>query len=84
MQLPEGAPSFEIQGGGDLPSGGVEIQGGPGMGGGRMFGDATGLTPEQMATAQASGVNLPTLNNTINSVWLDALINLLEGIIGGK
>jgi len=84
MELPEGAPSFEIQGGGDVPSGGVVIEGGQGMGGGRMFGDATGLTPEQMATAQASGVNLPTLNNTINSVWLDALINLLEVIIGGE
>lgn len=84
MELPEGGPSFEIQGGGEVPSGGVVIQGGPGMGGGRMFGDATGLTAEQMATAQASGVNLPTLNNTINSVWLDALIHMLEGIIGGE
>ena len=84
MELPEGVPSFEIQGGGDVPSGGVEIQGGTGMGGGRMFGDATGLTPEQMATAQASGVNLPTLNNTINSVWLDALISVLEGIVAGE
>jgi hypothetical protein len=84
VERPEGAPSFEIQGGGAVPSGGVVIQGGPGMGGGRMFGDATGLTPEQMATAQASGVNLPTLNNTINSVWLEALISVLEGIVAGE
>jgi hypothetical protein len=84
MILQEGGGVLEIRPGGDMPSGGVVIEGGPGTGGGRMFGDASGLTPEQMATAQASGANLPALNNTINSVWLDALISMLEGIAAGE
>ena len=70
-----------------MPSGGVVIEGGPGMGGGgggQFFGDTTGLTPEQIATAQASGANLPGLTNTISSVWLEALISMLEAIVAGE
>ena len=85
-EIPEGAPRFDVQGG-DMPSGGVVIEGGPGMGGGgggQFFGDTTGLTPEQIATAQASGANLPGLTNTISSVWLEALISMLEAIVAGE
>jgi hypothetical protein len=58
---------------------------GGGMGGGRMFGDGSGLTQEQMATAQASGaVNLPGLRNTISGPWLEALISQLESIAAGE
>jgi hypothetical protein len=58
---------------------------GGGMGGGRMFGDGSGLTPEQMATAQASGVlNLPGLRNTVSGPWLEALISQLENIAAGE
>jgi hypothetical protein len=84
MILQEGGGVLEIRPGGDMPSGGVVIEGGPGLGDGRMFGDGSGLTPEQMATAQASGVNPPVLRNTISSVWLDALISMLEGIAAGE
>lgn len=83
-ELPEGVVRPE----GDLPAGGVVIEGGPGTGGGggemQFFVDGTGLDPEQMATAQASGVNPPVLRNTISSVWLDALISMLEGIAAGE
>jgi hypothetical protein len=84
MEIPEGGGVLEIRPGDGMPSGGVGIEGGPGMGGGRMFGDGTGLTPEQLATAQASGVNPPALRNTISSVWLDALISMLEEIVAGE
>jgi len=84
MELPEGGGVLEIRPAGDMPSGGVVIQGGESMGGGTMYGDGTGLTPEQLATAQASGVNPPVLRNTISSVWLDALISMLEGIVAGE
>jgi len=85
-EIPEGAPQFDIQGG-DVPAGGIVIEGGPGMGGGgggQFFGDTTGLTPEQIATARASGANLPGLTNTISSVWLEALISILEAIVAGE
>lgn len=85
-EIPEGALPFDIQGG-DVPAGGIVIEGGPGMGGGgggQFFGDTTGLTPEQIATAQASGANLPGLTNTISSVWLEALISMLEAIVAGE
>ncbi len=85
---PEGAQTFEFRsGGGELPSDGVVIQGGPGGGGGMRFfgGDGTGLSPEQLATAQASGAtNLPVLRNTISGPWLEALISQLEDIAAGE
>jgi len=84
---PEGAQTFEFRGGGDAPSGGVVIEGGPGGGGGMRFfgGDGTGLSQEQLATAQASGaMNLPVLRNTISGPWLEALISQLESIAAGE
>lgn len=87
MDFPEGAPRLEFRSGGDAPSGGVVIEGGPDGGGGMQFfgGDGSGLTPEQMATAQASGVvNLPALRNTISGPWLEVLISQLESIASGE
>jgi hypothetical protein len=86
-ELPEGVERPAIPSGGDIPAGGVVIQGeGGGMAGGsiEMFGGGGGLTQEQIATAQASGAKLPSLTNTISSVWLDALISMLEGIATGE
>ena len=87
-QMPEGGPGFFLEGGappdagsrpsgGDMPAGG--IPGGGGMPGGGME-----MDPSAMATAQASGVNPPALNNTISGPWLDALITMLEGIASGQ
>lgn len=84
MEIPEGGQVLEIRPGGEIPPGGVVIEGGPVMGGARMFDDGSGLTPEQMATAQASGITPPELSNTISSVWLDALISMLEGMVAGE
>ena len=84
---PEGAQTFEFRsGGGEPPSGGVVIEGGPGGGGMRFFGgDGSGLTPEQLATAQASGaLDLPGLRNTVSGPWLEALISQLESIVAGE
>ena len=90
-QMPEGGFGGELPEGvemperpeGFVPGSGQGMGGGMG-GGGEMFGGGAGLTPEQIATAQASGVSLPSLNNTISSVWLNALISTLEGIIAGE
>lgn len=85
---PEGFTPPDGGGGLQLPEGAVPGSGGGfggGMGGGRMFGDGSGLTQEQMATAQASGsVILPGLRNTISGPWLEALLSQLESIASGE
>ncbi|MBN2146557.1 MAG: hypothetical protein JW726_04175 [Anaerolineales bacterium] len=75
---PEG---FEPPSSGGMRGGG-EMPGGGGMAGGGDMppGDVTGFSPEQLETAQASGATNRTMNNTINSMWLDALISILEEI----
>ncbi len=66
-------------GGGGMPSGGM-----PGGGGGMPGGDMGGMDFSAMATQQASGmVTAPSLNNTINGPWLEALIAMLEEIAAG-
>lgn len=78
FEVPEGAERPEIPSGGDMPFGG-------GMAGGGGFpGGDTGMDPSLMATQRASGMNMPALNNTINTAWLDAIITMLEGIAGGQ
>jgi len=84
---PEGftPPEGVVPGSGGGFGGGTGGGFGGGMGGGRMFGEGSGLTPEQMATAQASGVlNLPGLRNTVSGPWLEALISQLESIVAGE
>ena len=76
--LPEGFTPPE----GVVPGSGEGFGGG--MGGGRMLGEGSGLTPEQMATAQASGARPPEITNTVSGPWLEALIVMLEGIVAGQ
>lgn len=85
-QMPEGGPGGLEGGappdagsrpsGSDMPAGGIP--------GGGMPGGSMEMDPSAMATAQASGVNPPALNNTISGPWLEALIAMLQEIAAGQ